>query len=169
MKPSPILSWGIVAGVAGLGLWAVVQTVAGYVERGADLRHARRHLAQTETTIARAPQIREELAALRGTAPEIVEWAGATPSQAALVFQSDTRAILTEAGLAVTQTSVLPYQDGALFLDLVATGNLEDTQLALYALEKHSPLIFVENLALRSDRNETLTLQLRLKSGFAAK
>lgn len=169
MKPSPLISWSIL----GLGLSMCGVLIFGQVqsfqEREEALSQTQRVLGGAKRAASRESARALELDVLKGELSDTPRWPGETPELAFLSMQENVRTILSGSQLRVTRAGRANSKDeSSLGLAISAEGGMEEVQLGLFVIERHSPPITIDELRIRNHEDRLLKIDMKLTSPYAA-
>lgn len=158
-----------------LGLWGARQ------DAQADIDRLQPRIARLQGLVDYEDQLREAAVRVDSQVLNLVYPVEEDRAEVSATLQKNIREILTEAGLSVTNSQVLPVREQGNFdyvgVKLTVSGNLAALDEALAGIASHLPLVLVETLevyAARAGRNKNapeqqlITASLQLLSLRAA-
>ena len=160
-------------------LFSILSTRAGYAD---EIDRLQPRIARLEGIKAFEEQLTGTATSARQTIDSLVHPASTNRTEVSAAMQNDVRQLMTEAGLSVSNSQVLPLREGEQFdfigLKLTVTGDVNALDEALASLTVFAPVIVVESLDIwpnrqRSSRSrepeqQTLTASMKLVSLRAA-
>lgn len=154
-----------------LGLWGARQEAQAAVER------LQPRIARLQGLVEHEEQLREASVKVDSQVLNLVYPAGEDQATVSAALQKNVRDIVTEAGLSVANSQVLPVRERGNFdylgVKLTVSGSLSDLDEALAGIAAYLPLVLVESLdvfAGRTGRNreaaeqQTVTASLQVLS-----
>ena len=106
-----------------------------------------------------AEQLETTSGEARGVLRDLVLPAGRDSASVAASLQQDVREVMTDAGLSVTGSQILPTRRAEgydrLILDLKVEGNVDSMDEALAELELLRPMVFIESVKIKPSRSRT--------------
>jgi general secretion pathway protein M len=132
-----------------LGLWGV------RLASQAEIDYSKPRIARLRGLIGHESALRDSSALARQELEERVYPASSDRATVSATLQSSVRQILSDAGLSVSNSQVLPAREDENFdqivIRLTATGDIAGLNTALTAIAEYKPLLVVESLEVRPE------------------